>query len=105
MSDVNRVITLGIGPASTIEALVLSGLNTSLVYSGLSIFGMTATRRIEALDAPLRAGAYIPSLITLPDGSGYWLFADGSRVMWGSGDTGEHGDVKRRIETLKVKRG
>lgn len=65
---------------------------------------VSAQRRIEALDVPYREGAYMPSLITLPDGGGYWLFGDGSRIMWGSGNTGTGGTVKRRIETLKVKR-
>lgn len=79
-------------------------LTSAIVYSGLSIFGMDARRRIEALDVPQREGAYLPSLITLPDGSGYWLFGDGSRIMWGSGNTGTGGKAKRRLETLKVKR-
>lgn len=70
MSDVNRVITLGIGPAATVEAFILTGLNTSLVYTGIKHtflkrrldaldvigksdvagFGTAVTRRIETLD-------------------------------------------------------
>jgi hypothetical protein len=92
-----------------------------IVFTGLSGFGTNAKRRLEALDAqreietdaPRRLEAldaqereamYTPSLITLPDGTGYWLFGDGSRIMWGSGVTGTGGEVKRRLETLKVKR-
>lgn len=54
MSDVNRVITLGIGPASTIEAFILSGLNTSLVYTGIK--HTFARRRLEALDVVSKVG-------------------------------------------------
>lgn len=98
------MITLGIGPGSDITALTLTGLDVSIVFTGLTAFGVDSQRRIEALDVPQREGAYLPSLITLPDGSGYWLFGDGSRIMWGSGNTGTGGKAKRRLETLKVKR-
>ncbi len=35
MGDITRVITLGIGPASNIEGLVLTGLNVGIVFTGL----------------------------------------------------------------------
>jgi len=98
------MITLGIGPESDITALTLTGLDVSIVFTGLATFGVDSKRRIEALDVQEREAMYTPSLITLPDGSGYWLFGDGSRIMWGSGNTGTGGAVKRRLETLKVKR-
>lgn len=103
MADVNHVITLGIGTPGDVTHFVLTGLSPAIVYTG--VLHTNSRRRIEAMDVQQRAGAYIPSLITLPDGSGYWLFGDGSRIMWGSGDTGEHGEVKRRIEDLTVKNG
>lgn len=98
------MITLGIGPESDITTLTLTGLETSIVFSGLTAFGVNTQRRIEALDVREREAMYTPSLITLPDGTGYWLFGDGSRIMWGSGNTGTGGKAKRRLETLKVKR-
>lgn len=106
MSDVNRVITLGIGPGSDIAGFVLTGLNpqTAVVFTGLAAFGMTAKARTPALDVQDRIGAYIPSLIPTEDGAGYLLFEDDTRIVWETGDTGEHGKVKRRLGNLTVKR-
>lgn len=107
MSDVNNVITLGIGTPGEIPRFLtfgLGGFGVAPTFTGLTAFGTDAQRRIEALDVHAREGSYLPSLVTLPDGSGYWLFADGTRIMWGSGNVGTAGDVKRRLDTLKVKR-
>ena len=83
------------------------GVDTKRRIEALDVereIGVDSQRRIEALDVKEREAMYTPSLITLPDGSGYWLFGDGSRIMWGSGNTGTGGKAKRRLETLKVKR-
>lgn len=85
--------------------LLLSGARAGtapVVFTGL--LGVNARRQVEALDVQAREAMYIPSLITLPDGSGYLLFGDGSRVMWGAGDTGTAGQVQRRLGGLTVKR-
>ena len=83
--------------------LLLTGapaVSAPVVFTGL--LPVSARRRIEALDAQAREAMYIPSLITLPDGTGYWLFGDDTRIMWGAGDTGTAGQVKRR-GSLRVK--
>lgn len=98
------MITLGIGPESDITTLTLTGLDVSIVFTGLTAFAVDSQRRIEALDVQTREAMYIPGLVLLPDGSGYLLSGDGERVMHGEGRTGQTGVVKRRLETLKVKR-
>ena len=64
---------------------------------------MDTRRRVEALDVRLREAVYTPALITLEDGSGYWLFEDGTRIVWEPGDTGTAGQVRRRIGNLRVR--
>jgi hypothetical protein len=48
MGDITRVITLGIGPASNIEGLVLTGLNVGIVFTGLR--ATSIKRTIAGLD-------------------------------------------------------
>jgi len=49
MSDITRIITLGIGPASTIDGFVLVGLNAAnIVFTGLR--ATTIKRTIAGLD-------------------------------------------------------
>lgn len=106
--------------------LLLTGAGTTnapVVYTGLAAFGVDSRRRIEALDVPgktlsgmsvrrriealdvrTREAVYTPALITLEDGTGYWLFEDGTRIVWEPGDTGTAGQVKKRLGNLQVKR-
>ena len=85
--------------------LLLTGTGTSSapVYTGLGVFGVDTRRRVEALDVRLREAVYTPALITLEDGTGYWLFEDGTRIVWEPGDTGTAGQVRRRIGNLRVR--
>ena len=86
--------------------LLLTGTGTSSapVYTGLGVFGVDTRRRVEALDVRTREAVYTPALITLEDGTGYWLFEDGTRIVWEPGDTGTAGQVKKRLGNLQVKR-
>lgn len=54
MSDVNRVITLGVGPIATIDGFILVGLNTTIAFTGVlntkvrrGLTGTDATRAIR----------------------------------------------------------
>ena len=48
-------------------------------------------------------GVYMPSLMTLEDESaGYWLFEDGSRVMWEAGDVSTPLKLSRRKLALSL---
>lgn len=48
MTDINHIITLGIGEPGDIEHFILFGLNGSIVFTGL--LGTDVRRRVEALD-------------------------------------------------------
>lgn len=102
MSDITRITTLGIGPAGTIDGFILVGLNPAIVFSGLR--KATAKRDMSALDVATREAIYSPELMTLEDGSGYWLFEDGTRIMFEAGNENEPGEVKRYMGVTKVKR-
>lgn len=102
MTDINHVITLGIGEPGDIEHFILLGLNGSIVFTGLR--RADVKRRVEALDAQEREAMYLPSRVILEDDAGWLLFEDGNYVMWETGDAGTAGEVKRRIENLDVNR-
>ena len=124
MSDVNRVITLGVGPGSDIPGFVLTGLNvtSAVVFTGLTAFrvdsrrriealdvqsrltGLEARRRIEALDAQARVGIYaVDTFIGWPDGQ-YVGFGDDTGIGWADLSGDNAGQVPNRLETLKVNR-
>jgi hypothetical protein len=61
MSDVTRVITLGIGPDATVEAYILTGLNvTSLIYTALS--ANVIKRNVSSLDVDKRLSNDVTSI-------------------------------------------
>ena len=94
MSDIYRLITLGIGPASTIDGLILVGLNPAadIVFTGLR--ATTIKRGITGLDMDSRPGIYGSNSARLESGEGSWLFEDGSRMVWDT-LTGDEGTIKR----------
>ena len=74
----------------------------AIVFDGL--LGVGIRRRAMGLDVRPRAGIYYPARILLPDGRGYWLFGDGSHIMWAEGDQGDPVGAQRHIDGAKVKR-
>lgn len=104
MTDVNRVITLGIGPGSDLAGFLTVGLNINPTFTGV-MTNATARRRLSALEVDTRQTVYLPSRIPLEDGTPYyWTFEDDTYIMWEAGDVGAGRDVKRRLGNMKVKR-
>ena len=95
MGDPTRVITLGIGPAATIDGLVLTGLNIYQVpdVKGAVVISDSTTYAVSLADALFGSAVVVNTTlgwhgIGLEDGSGMWLFEDGSEIAWFDGTTG-----------------
>jgi len=96
MGDITRVITLGIGPASDIPGLVLTGLNIwiaptvkgSATITDASLYAMVLADALVSGLSLTDAGQTGYNGIVLEIGTGYWLFEDGTIISWVTGAPG-----------------
>ena len=97
MSDITRVITLGIGPVSDIPGFVLLGLNTGVVtptvkgsatITDASLYSMVLADALVSGLSLTDAGQTGYNGIVLEIGTGYWLFEDGTIISWFTGLAG-----------------
>lgn len=92
----------GVSLYPTIPTLTVKARSLTLTAAERD-YSLTAQRRSFALTATELAGVYLPALAVLEDNSGYWLFEDGSRVMFEPGDEGAPLTVRERSFTLTGK--